>query len=191
MSETAVFDALAFLFRYPEGAYELRVGEAFKAMFCGAPDAGTLLMRLQEEIAPLTPDQIEELYTITFDLSPVVSLEIGWHLFGEAYERGRLLATLRAQLVKAGLDEGGELPDHLGNVLRLIPRLPDDEPAKFSRAYVLPALDKMLKPLENGENPFRHLLAAARAYVDQQCPPADESLVAAIQKATAGCEVTR
>ena len=40
---------------------------------------------------PGRPEQIQELYTRTFDINPVCTLEIGWHIFGEDYARGALL----------------------------------------------------------------------------------------------------
>ena len=64
--------------------------------------------------------ELEELYTRTFDINPVCSLEVGWHLFGEDYNRGAFLVRMRGLLREHGIEEGAELPDHLESVLRVL-----------------------------------------------------------------------
>lgn len=170
MIDQKPFDALSALLVYPDAAYDVRAHEAFRAMYCNDSEAGDLLMLFLDEIGPMSPDAIEELYTITFDLNPVVTLDLGWHLYGEAYERGRLMAQLRAMLMRAGLEENGELPDHLSSVLRLLPRLPEGDGVVFANSVVLPALEKMSAALEGGVNPFRHLLGSIHALVSRSFP---------------------
>ncbi len=55
---------------------------------------------------PAREPSCEELYTRTFDLNPVCALEIGWHLFGEDYERGAFLVRMRDQLRRARARRG-------------------------------------------------------------------------------------
>ena len=67
---------------------------------------------------PILDDtQLEELYTRTFDLNPVCTPEVGWHIYGEQYRRGRFLVQARELLKIVGVDERGELPDHLMSLL--------------------------------------------------------------------------
>ena len=44
----------------------------------------------------MSVEDLQELYTRTFDWNPDTSLEIGWHLYGENYERGEFLVEVRA-----------------------------------------------------------------------------------------------
>lgn len=111
-----------------------------------------------EEVKHVDPHGLEELYTMTFDLNPVATLEVGWHLWGEQYERGRFLADLRELQAHLGIDSGTELPDHLTVLLPTIERSNDDD----LRAKCTQAIDKILKPLEEHGNPYRHLLRAAK-----------------------------
>ena len=110
-----------------------------------------------DETAHVDPRGLEELYTTTFDLNPVATLEVGWHLWGEQYERGRFLADLRALQEELGIDSGSELPDHLTVLLPTIAARPDDDLAEKCAK----AIEKMLKPLDEHGNPYRHLLRAA------------------------------
>lgn len=117
-----------------------------------------------DEIAIVDPHGLEELYTTTFDLNPVATLEIGWHLWGEQYERGRFLADLRGIQERIGITEATELPDHLTLLLPTIAVTDDDG----LRDKCAKALDKILKPLEEHGNPYRHLLRAVLSALSPQ-----------------------
>ncbi len=114
-----------------------------------------------DEVAHVDASGLEELYTTTFDLNPVATLEVGWHLWGEQYERGRFLADLRGLQAQLGIDARTELPDHL---TVLLPTIAAKDDADLRQKCSM-AIDKILKPLEEHGNPYRHLLRAARAHV--------------------------
>ena len=127
------------------------------------PDASVLahaqsMPAFHAEIAHVSLEGMQELYTRTFDLNPVATLEVGWHLWGEHYERGRFLADLRGLQESLGIDAGTELPDHLTVLLPTIEATGDAE----LRAKAARAIDKILAPLEEHGNPYRHLLRAAK-----------------------------
>ena len=160
-----LYDHLATLLTYPAGVS----GRALAAD-PGLPDAeatgaDALLRRFADEIRDYSATELEELYTRTFDLNPVCCLEVGWHLFGEDYNRGRFLVRMREQLRRLRLSESGELPDHLTDVLRALGRLAPEEAARFAAEAVLPALDKMLTGFPDAANPYAHLLEAVRQVV--------------------------
>ena len=115
------------------------------------------------ETEDLSISDLQELYTRTFDLSPVCALEIGYHLFGENYKRGVFLANLRETEAPFELGQDHQLPDYLPVLLRLLTKLNEEE---LRNALIvdcmIPALEKMLKTLSEGENPYRHLIAAVR-----------------------------
>jgi nitrate reductase delta subunit len=118
-------------------------------------------------------ESLQELYTRTFDLNPECSLEIGWHLFGEEYERGSFLVNMRQELRRYGIPESTELPDHLTHVLRLTARMEAEDARVFSSRFILPALQKMLGAMEGKSNPYQKVLEAVRAALAQgvaRCP---------------------
>lgn len=161
MSET--FSKMAALLAYPEPDYRDRLDACLRA-FEPAHDGGRCLAPLQQfraVIEDLDIPQLQELFIQTFDLNPVCSLEMGWHLFGENYDRGLLLVRMRRELRRHGLVEASELPDHLSHALLLLDRMERETAADFAAAIVLPALAKMLQAMKGKLNPFENILLAA------------------------------
>jgi len=112
----------------------------------------------------------QELYVQTFELNPACTLEIGWHLFGENYERGEFLVRMREQLRRHGIPESAELPDHLTHLLPLIGRMDPNEAAELSGQFVLPALAKIRDALK--DNPYGAVIAAIEQQLEADFPGA-------------------
>ena len=156
----AIYRTLADLLDYPVADWQLRCDE------CTAlPDAENQSLvshfaLFASETERLSLSELQELYTRTFDLSPVCALEIGYHLFGENYKRGVFLANLRETQALFDLGQQHQLPDYLPVLLRLLTKLDDEElRSALIVDCMIPALEKMLKTLSEGENPYRHLIA--------------------------------
>lgn len=112
----------------------------------------------------------QELYVQTFEFNPACTLEIGWHLFGENYERGEFLVRMREQLRRYGIPESTELPDHLTYLLVLIDRLDHEGAAELAGQFLLPALTKILDAIK--DNPYRSLIATIQAKLETDFPNA-------------------
>lgn len=154
-----LFDRFAAVLRYPDSASPQRACELLRA----APgEVMPLLENFVTRQTPLSLHELEEQFLQTFDLNPVCSLEVGWHLFGENYDRGLLLVRIRQELARFGVRESSELPDHLTHVLALLGRMRHAEAADFAAAVVLPALAKMLEAMRGKENPYENVLEAIR-----------------------------
>jgi nitrate reductase delta subunit len=109
---------------------------------------------------------LEELYTRTFDINPIANLEIGWHLYGEAYERGSFLVKMRELLRAHHIEESTELPDHITHILVVLDKMEKGEAIEFSQQHLKPALDKILEGFANHPNPFAIILTALRTVVE-------------------------
>jgi nitrate reductase delta subunit len=151
-------ELLASFFRYPDDRYAVRAKDAAARLAIPAlrTFAGTL--------AALSPTEIQELFVRTFDLDPDCALDLGWHLFGERYERGEWLSRLRGDLQQAGCETASELPDHLTNVLALIERADPSRAGQLAR-LVAPVLDRLEAALDQRDSPFRHLVVAVKELV--------------------------
>jgi nitrate reductase delta subunit len=151
------FDALAPLFRYPDERYAAKVGVAQTLL--SVPELGSFA----EEIALLDLKSQQAAYTSTFDLAPSCSPYVGVHLFGdENRDRARLMLGLRSSYAGLGMDtNGGELPDHIAEVLAFAARVDGEEAGELRRFILVPALKKMDEILRPTSNPFRHLVSAA------------------------------
>jgi nitrate reductase assembly molybdenum cofactor insertion protein NarJ len=112
----------------------------------------------------------QELYVQTFEFNPNCTLEIGWHLFGENYERGEFLVRMREQLRRYGIAEGSELPDHLTHLLILIGRMEHEEAAELAGQFLLPALAKIRDGLK--DNSYGSLIADVQAKLEADYPDA-------------------
>jgi nitrate reductase molybdenum cofactor assembly chaperone NarJ/NarW len=167
MPDAAIYNALVALLTYPESDYPQRIDASVGV----APeDCREQLEQFAAQMRGLRTDQLQELFTQTFDLNPTCSLELGWHLFGENYERGLLLVRVREELRRHGLAESTELPDHLTHVLQLMERMEHETAADFAAACVLPALEKMLRAMCDKKNPFENVLLAVRSLLRSEFP---------------------
>jgi len=167
MRDSAIYDAFAGLLTYPEVDYLQRIDASLRL----APaECCEELEQFSNLVRDLATDKIQELFTRTFDLNPVCSLELGWHLFGENYERGPLLVRMREELRRHRLGESSELPDHLTHVLLLVAQMEHERASDFVVACVLPALEKMLQAMRGKDNPFEYVLVATRNLLHSDFP---------------------
>jgi nitrate reductase delta subunit len=147
------------MFEYPRrGDYGALLTRCIDALRHDCPAAIDSLAPLRDHVATMSLEQVQELYTRTFDINPVCTLEIGWHIYGEDYARGALLVKLREQLRRMNIPESCELPDHLTHVLLLIGRMTGEDADELAARYLLPGLDKMLEGLVDGEHAYRALI---------------------------------
>ena len=112
----------------------------------------------------------QELYVQTFEFNPACTLEIGWHLFGENYERGEFLVRMREQLRRHRIAESTELPDHLTLLLPLIASMDHDEAAQLAGEFILPALAKIRGGIH--ENPYESVIAGIAERLEADFPDA-------------------
>ncbi|MCC6395531.1 MAG: molecular chaperone TorD family protein [Bacteroidetes bacterium] len=171
-----VLDALARTLHYPGEDYRSAVTRCRELCAClgsggngGARAIAEAMTRFAEGIDGLTAGELEELYTRTFDINPVSSLEVGWHLYGETYERGAFLVRMRELLRRCSVEESTELPDHLTHLLLALGRIDGEEAGSFVAGHLLRAVDKMCEGFAGKDNPYAHVLAATRVALLEIC----------------------
>lgn len=155
-------DLLARLVEYPGSSFFDDVVECRKCLQDGHPEAAMLVLCFEETIRGESVEGVDELFTRTFDINPVCSLEVGWQLYGENYSRGEFLVSMRKMLRDYEVPESSELPDHLTHVLPVLARLPEQRADEFATTCVLPAVEKMLKGLSGKSNPYANVIEAIR-----------------------------
>lgn len=170
--KTAIrIDRLAGLFAYPTDGLAHEVDVALEVLETLEQRHADALLPLVEVLRDRPVEEIEELYTRTFDINPACSLEIGWHLFGEDYARGAFMVRVREALRRSGVEESAELPDHLTHVLPLIVALEEEEATELATRFVLPSMDKMLEGFADTANPWRPALVMIRDVLVEQYGP--------------------
>lgn len=169
----SLYDQLSALLDYPNEETFLHLTSCLSSLKeVWNPKEGEspipLLEEFQRYLRETPLPHLEEVYTHTFDLTPVCSLNVSYYLFGEDYRRGVFLAQLRQSQQEVGLEEKVELPDYLPTVLKWLQRINDSELyTEMVTECVLPALHKMLESLEESENPYRSLLKAITLILDR------------------------
>ncbi len=162
MNRVHVYEQFAKLLGYPDDGYVATAELCRRAAAQCSDEAERNLGEFHSRIEGRTTEQLQELFVQTFDLNPVCVLEVGWHLYGDNYDRGAFLVKMRGQLRRHGIAESTELPDHLTHVLALLARMEPEEASAFAAQSVIPALDKMLAGIAGKASPYEFLLSALR-----------------------------
>lgn len=170
-ADAAVLETLAEALLYPSADQACRLRTAAHRLPDGHP-AHEALTGLAEYLQSAPVGEPEERYTALFDLNPVATLHVGYHLFGDSYERGELLAGLSAEERRAGVEAGGELADFLPTVLRLLSRLEDEEArVVLIEIALLPALARINQALAESDAPWVRILRVLPGRLAAAVPP--------------------
>jgi nitrate reductase delta subunit len=169
--------ALGELFLYPRQDYRHLVTAA--RALCDAQCCvltAQALVAFENAVGELSLDELQDLYTRTFDLTPRCVPYLSVHLFGaESFDRGRLMTGLDEAYRRACFDRGSELPDHLGLVLRFATAFDETEWDELVTLCLARPLALMLGELQEAGNPFRHAVEAVRralgvAHLEAEAP---------------------
>ncbi len=156
-----LLEGLATVLKYPDEMTQPLLQHCIKPLGDRQPEAAELLGRLNQYMLDTPLWSVQELYTTTFDLSPVCSMDVGYHLFGEDYQRGVFMAQLLESMEESGMDVHQELPDHLPVVLHWMSRVYATElHTDMAIECVLPTMRKMDESFVDSTNPYRGALQA-------------------------------
>lgn len=153
----SVLDAFASVLMYPEQDHDVLVQLLIERCDADYTDVTERIVNYQSHISSLSLSAREELYIQTFDLNKAGTLDLGWHLFGEDYNRGLFLVKVRQYLQLFEIPESHELPDHVSQVLRVLGRMSRDDANQFAYACVIPAIEIIGEGIQS-ENPYDQLV---------------------------------
>jgi len=145
----AIYNLLAGVFTYPDEDFQRTVERVVGALQEVCPTAAGPLGEFHDLLPFHSQDDpllvMQEIYTRSFDVQAITTLDLGYVVFGDDYKRGELLVNLSREHREAGNDCGEELGDHLPNLLRLIAVHPDREMMEeLVQLIVAPALRQMV-----------------------------------------------
>lgn len=130
------------------------------------PPAAADLERFCRFLAAQPPSRVEEVYTATFDLQPVCYPYVGYQLFGESKQRALFLVKIQECYRNHGYAAGGELPDHLSEVLGFLATAQDATARdELVNDALLPALARMVQGIGDGEHPYGDVLSALHGFL--------------------------
>lgn len=143
-------------FQYPHEHFLTSILDAQAAIHKRDPEVGCKLREFCDYVRSKSRNELEERYIRTFDVNAICFLDIGYVLFGEDYKRGSFLVGLIREHARAKNQCGAELPDHITNILSLLPKMKDEETLEELAALaVMPALKMMLGGFKEGGNIYR------------------------------------
>jgi nitrate reductase molybdenum cofactor assembly chaperone len=143
------YSILAELFSYPDNSFGERVRGVQAYLEASCPEAAEELSGFTEFASQATLKELEEVFTRSFDVQALTTIDLGYVLFGDDYKRGELLVKLNAEHRDAGVDCGSELSDYLPNVLRLLHRMEKPELRdELVLKIVAPALRRILREFD-------------------------------------------
>lgn len=153
-----------------------RVERLFKALQGPCPEAAASLAQFRSALAGSHLGEIEEAYTRAFDVAPQCVPYVSVHLFGEEnYKRGELMSALLSAFARVEFDHGVELPDHVSVLLCFTAHIQGEERRELLNLCLREPLTRMTAALKRGQNPYGHLLQAARDLVDQELKDENQS----------------
>ncbi len=139
------YATLADLFVYPQAEYPERVKEVSSKLESSYPEACELLSHFIKFLPEHDLRMLQEIYTRSFDVQAITTLDIGYVLFGDDYKRGQLLSHLNREHLQHHVDCGQELADHLPNILKLVAKLEEgDLLVDMIDEILAPALHQMI-----------------------------------------------
>lgn len=138
------YEIYADVFSYPESLLIEKIENVQKYLDIKYPDASKIFKNFCDFLKIINIKSWEEIYTRSFDVQALTTLDLGYVLFGDDYKRGEFLVNLSKEHKKAGNECGNELADHLPNVIRLLAKLENEELLEDIISYILyPALKKI------------------------------------------------
>lgn len=153
------YPVLAEIFMYPTEHLNKRIHKWKEIVKEYDPLLCVKLEQFAEYITEKPLSRQQEYYTATFDIQPICTLDVGYVLFGDDYRRGVFLVNMKKEHIKAGNSCGSELPDHLPNILTLLPLLSDNELAEeLVYSLLIPAVTGMISKFRDIENHYKGLL---------------------------------
>jgi nitrate reductase delta subunit len=156
----------AFL-RYPTADLASRMAGCLERLQSSHPEVAARLQPFADFLATSEPSRVEEVFTATFELQPLCHPYIGYQLCGESQQRTLFLLELKRLYRAHGFTGGGELPDHLGQVLGFLATAEDEAVrAELINDGLRPALDKLLAGFDDPQHPYRALLCALQVYLE-------------------------
>lgn len=160
----AKLDLLGRLLEYPGADFDDLLARTLAAI------GGLPLMAFRSAMDALTPDEREEFYTATFDVTPCCVPYVGIHLFGEEnFKRGEFMAALHSQYRLADFPTAGELPDHLALLLRYAAILDEPTRRELVEFCLLGPLLKITAALP-AHHPYRFVLDAVGQTLRDEYP---------------------
>ncbi len=143
------YEILAQLFQYPKADYKEKVKEAETVLSELYPETISTFKEFSDFVSNSSLNEIIEIFTRTFDVQAITTLDVGYVLFGDDYKRGALLVNLNREHREAANECNNELADNLSNLLSLLPKMQNhDIRDELVEIIIMPGLTKIINEFD-------------------------------------------
>ena len=143
------YEKLALLFQYPKTDYKEKVKEVETVLTELYPETLSTFKQFSNFVSNSSHDEITEIFTRTFDVQAITTLDVGYVLFGDDYKRGELLVNLNREHREAANECTDELADNLANLLSLLPKMQNhDIRDELVEMIIMPGLIKIINEFD-------------------------------------------
>jgi len=144
------YEKLAQIFLFPKSGYRDKIKEAEIVIKKHCPESYSTFKQFSDFVNSCSFDEVTEIFTRTFDVQAITTLDIGYVLFGDDYKRGELLVNLNREHREAGNECNGELADNLSNLLTLLSKMKNhDIRNDLVEIIIMPGLNKIIKEFDS------------------------------------------
>jgi nitrate reductase assembly molybdenum cofactor insertion protein NarJ len=173
--QKTVYSAFADLLKYPHEDIKGLTRECIDALLVEPSSPQEVveeLKKFQQRISDMPIDDVQGIYSYTFELSADQTFDLGHHLY-EGFKRSNNLVHIKEMYSAHGFPfdaiAEGELPDNLPIVLQFLDMVKDEKTKKeFREGFLIKALEKLAKNFENsGDNLYRPVITALLMVVDK------------------------
>jgi nitrate reductase assembly molybdenum cofactor insertion protein NarJ len=173
--QKSIYSAFADVLKYPNEDISGLIQECIDALLNDpsySPEVVEELRKFQQSASDMPLDDLQGIYTHTFEFSADQTLDLGHHLF-EGFKRANNLVDIKEMYKAHGFPYDyiakGELPDNLPVVLQFLSMVKDEHTKKgFREGFLIKALEKLGKNFEKiQDNIYRPVVAALIMVVDK------------------------
>lgn len=144
-SSLKYYHLIADVFDFPTAGFDRRVENVYLYIKDNYTELADELYHFVEYVKNTSITEQEEIYTRTFDVQAITTMDLGYVLFGDDYKRGELLSNLNREHTAVNNELNNQLPDHLPSILRLLPKIKDEELLhELTEEIIIPAIEKII-----------------------------------------------
>ncbi len=160
------FQLFSKILDYPGPELAAEVEKCIFQLTSECPEASEALRQFQSSLEEVRLEQLQEIYTSSFDMQPESTLNLGYHLFGEDWRRSIFLSRLSELFQSRSFSIDKELPDHLRLMLLFLGDCEiNPEGNELIAEGIIPALSRILVNMEGTSNPYRFALRALKTWL--------------------------
>ncbi len=139
-----IFQLFSRLLDYPTPGLAQAARQCARQVEPYTGEATSLLSAFADFAGKTSLGRLQEIYSDTFDLKAAFQPYVGYHLFGDTYNRSPFLIGLNQRFREQGFQVERELPDHLAVMLRFLGMCTDPVLSEeLIREALIPSLARM------------------------------------------------